>query len=223
MNKNIGIVWIRDDFRTLRNDALAYATQNHDFVCAFYIYKKKEFYKRSAQLWWLYRSLKNFRERLNELNINLEIVEAASYKEVFEKIYSKKFFSIYWNKVYEPNFLLFDKPSSNLLAHVSNWDYISFIEQELNNREIAAMPPFTKLILLRTQSYDESSLESFTRALLKSAPIQDGLTIYGPAPAALYKLRNKYRWHILLKITQSVTIKDGAATVNFEFRRPKKK
>jgi len=116
MNKNIGIVWIRDDFRTLRNDALAYATQNHDHVCAFYIYKKKNFYKRSAQLWWLYRSLKNFRERLNQFNINLEIVEATSYKEVFEKIYSKKFFSIYWNKVYEPNFLLFDKQSSNLLA-----------------------------------------------------------------------------------------------------------
>ena len=39
MNKNIGVVWLRNDFRTLKNDALAYATQNHDQVCAIYIFK----------------------------------------------------------------------------------------------------------------------------------------------------------------------------------------
>ena len=115
MNKNIGIVWLRDDFRILKNDALAYATQNHNYVCALYIFKKENFHKRSAQLWWLYQSLKNFKEKLNRYNINLEIVAAASYKEIFEKIISKKNFSIYWNKVYEPRFLLFDKKSSNLL------------------------------------------------------------------------------------------------------------
>ena len=120
MNKDIiannhGIVWIRNDFRILKNDALAYATQNHDNVCAFYILKKKDFVKRSAQLWWLYWSLKNFKKKLNQFNIKLEVVEANSYKEIFEKIVSKKNFSIYWNKVYEPDFLLFDKKSSSIL------------------------------------------------------------------------------------------------------------
>ena len=115
MKKNIGIVWLRNDFRTSRNDALAYATQKHDHVCAFYILKKKDFNKRSAQLWWLYQSLKNFKKKLDQFNINLEIVEANSYKEIFYKIINKKNFSIYWNKVYEPDFLLFDKKSSNLL------------------------------------------------------------------------------------------------------------
>tara|TARA_B110000971_G_scaffold205507_1_gene227973 strand:- start:999 stop:2420 length:1422 start_codon:yes stop_codon:yes gene_type:complete len=115
MNKNIGIVWLRDDFRILKNDALAYATQNHKQVCALYIFKKKDFTKRSAQLWWLYKSLKNFKEKLNQFNINLEIVEADSYKEIFTNVIIKKDFSIYWNKVYEPNFLLFDKNFSGLL------------------------------------------------------------------------------------------------------------
>ena len=117
MNKKIGIVWLRNDFRILKNDALAYATQNHDHVCALYIFKKKDFIKRSAQLWWLYHSLKNFKKKLNQFNINLEIVETNSYKEIFEEIISKKNFSIYWNKVYEPDFLLFDKKSSNVLKN----------------------------------------------------------------------------------------------------------
>jgi len=115
MNNNTGIVWLRNDFRILKNNALAYATQNHNNVCAFYILKKKDFNKRSAQLWWLYHSLKNFKKKLNQFNINIEIIEAKSYIEAFEKIISKKNFSIYWNKVYEPDFLLFDKKSSNLL------------------------------------------------------------------------------------------------------------
>jgi len=115
MNKNIGIVWLRNDFRILKNDALSYASQNHEHVCALYIFKKKNFTKRSAQLWWLYHSLKNFKKKLNQLNINLEIVDSDSYNEIFKKIITKKNFSIYWNKVYEPNFLLFDKKCSNLL------------------------------------------------------------------------------------------------------------
>ena len=115
MSKNIGVVWLRNDFRTLKNDALTYATQNHDHVCVLYIFKKKDFNKRSAQLWWLYQSLKNFKKKLNQFNINIEIICADSYKEIFEKIVSKKNFSIYWNKVYEPSFLLFDKKLSNML------------------------------------------------------------------------------------------------------------
>tara|TARA_B100000780_G_scaffold209129_1_gene149199 strand:- start:1064 stop:2476 length:1413 start_codon:yes stop_codon:yes gene_type:complete len=115
MNKNIGIVWLRDDFRTLKNDALTHATQNHNYVSAIYIFKKKDFTKRSAQLWWLYQSLKNFKKKLNQFNINLEIVEAKSYNEIFKKIIIKNNFSIYWNKVYEPNFLTFDKKISMAL------------------------------------------------------------------------------------------------------------
>ena len=134
MKNNIGIVWIRNDFRILKNDALAYATQNHENVCAFYVLKKKDFSKRSAQLWWLYHSLKNFQKKLNKFNINLELIDANSYKEIFEKIVSKKNFSIYWNKVYEPDFILFDKKSSNLLKS-KNIDFKIFKGNLLNESD----------------------------------------------------------------------------------------
>ena len=35
------IFWIREDFRIEENEALAYATQNHEFVSALYIYNSK--------------------------------------------------------------------------------------------------------------------------------------------------------------------------------------
>ena len=115
MKKSIGVVWLREDFRILKNDALIYASKNHEQVCAIYIYKKKEFSNRSAQRWWLLQSIKNFKNKLNIYNISLEVTEANSYKEFFETISEKKNFSIYWNKVYEPKFLSFDKKLSNYL------------------------------------------------------------------------------------------------------------
>ena len=115
MNKNVGVVWLRNDFRFIKNDALIYACKNHETVSALYIYKKKEFKNRSAQQWWLFQSLNNFKNKLEKLNITLEVIEAESYKVIFEKILKKEKFSIYWNKVYEPQYLLFDQKISNSL------------------------------------------------------------------------------------------------------------
>ena len=40
------IVWIREDFRIEDNEALATATQNHEFVNVLYIYNPKNFDKK---------------------------------------------------------------------------------------------------------------------------------------------------------------------------------
>ena len=115
MDKSIGIVWIRNDFRFLKNDGLAEATKNHQQVVVFYLYKKEAYKNQEAQKWWLSKSLQNFQKKLNSLNINLEIIETSSFKIFFDKLIKKKNFNIYWNKVYEPNFLRFDEYLSNNL------------------------------------------------------------------------------------------------------------
>ena len=109
MDKKIGLFWLRDDFRITKNNGLIEATRNHDNVVVFYLYKKSTYSNQEAQKWGLSKSLFNFQKDLSDFNINLEIICSDSYKEIFEKIVSKKNFSIYWNKVYEPSFLLFDK------------------------------------------------------------------------------------------------------------------
>ena len=109
MDKKIGLFWLRDDFRLVRNDGLAEATYNHDKVVVFYLYKDQTFKEQQAQKWWLNKSILNFQKKLNELNINLEIVETKSFKIFFDKLVQKNDFSIYWNKVYEPDFLKFDE------------------------------------------------------------------------------------------------------------------
>ena len=107
-NKNIGIVWIRDDFRIKRNIALYEATKNHDQVVALFLFKDSIFKKQQAQTWWLYQSIKNFKKQLGELNINLEVVKTNTFKIFFDKFFKKKNISFYWNRVYEPDYLRLD-------------------------------------------------------------------------------------------------------------------
>ena len=109
MTKNIGLVWLKDDFRLKKNLALVEATKNHNLVVAFYLYKKKKFDDQEAQKWWVCESLQEFKKILINYNINLEVIAIDTYKSFFEKLFQKKEFSIYWNKTYEPNYLRFDE------------------------------------------------------------------------------------------------------------------
>ena len=50
-----------------------------------------------------------FKKKLDELNISLEIIKVDSYQVFFEELLKKDNFSIYWNKTYEPKYLNFDE------------------------------------------------------------------------------------------------------------------
>ena len=117
MNNKIGLFWLRDDFRITKNHGLIEATKNHDQVIVFYLYKEHLYKQQEAQKWWLGKSLFNFKKQLKNFNINLEIVETNSFKIFFDKLFKKKDFSIYWNKVYEPDYLKFDEYLINNLKN----------------------------------------------------------------------------------------------------------
>ena len=100
---NIGVVWIREDFRIENNAALSYATQNHNHVIALYIYNNNDYdNKREAQKWWLSKSLKIFEKDLSPFKINLQILKGDEL-DIFSKLKKKDKVSIYWNKIYEPD------------------------------------------------------------------------------------------------------------------------
>ena len=109
MNKKVGLFWLREDFRITKNEGLIEATKNHDHVVVFYLYKEQTFKYQQAQKWWLSNSLKNFQKDLNDYKINLEIIETESFKFFFDKLIKNNDFIIYWNRVYEPEYLKFDK------------------------------------------------------------------------------------------------------------------
>ena len=87
---------------------------------------------------------------------------------------------------------------------------LAFRKRELGERRDASYPPFTRLVTLRADGPDEKEVESAATAMAERAREQGGehdIQVLGPAPQALTKLRNRYRWHVLLKGTSGAVLR----------------
>ncbi len=90
-----------------------------------------------------------------------------------------------------------------------NHDFTGFVESELNNRNQLNYPPFHKLTSIRIQSMDlakvKATAEMLTmraQQLIERFPVFTEIEVLGPAAAPIAKLRNQFRYHILLKSAQ---------------------
>ncbi len=92
------------------------------------------------------------------------------------------------------------QPAHYALAHVLDHNFRTFFEEEVEQRRALGYPPFSRLTLVETKGPDEEKVrkaaERFASLLRRDG---DGVTVLGPAPAVLAKIRSQYRWHTLLK------------------------
>jgi primosomal protein N' (replication factor Y) len=95
-----------------------------------------------------------------------------------------------------------------LLHYIENWDYESFINDELKNRKDTFMPPFSRLIMIKGSCLSEHVLHSFMHHIAQKAPIDKQVEVLGPSPAPMYKIRNKFRYRIILRTSKQVNIQD---------------
>ena len=97
-------------------------------------------------------------------------------------------------------------PEHRVVQAVRRHEYAGFVETELAERAALNYPPSGRLILLRLSSVDAAEV-AVTAVQLASA-CQDyiqrlsvpGCEMLGPAPAAIMRVANRYRWQILLKL-----------------------
>ena len=93
-------------------------------------------------------------------------------------------------------------PNHFLIQSLQKGSYRDFSLQELKHRKKHRYPPFGRLILIRVQSLKESSAFQQARRIRDNLEKKfPGLELLGPAPAPLFRIRNKYRYHLLLKST----------------------
>lgn len=92
------------------------------------------------------------------------------------------------------------QPGHDSLQHVIAHNYDGFYTTELETRRELGYPPFSRLVLVEFRGEKEPAVqraaEQFTLALNSPA---DWCTVLGPAPAVIARIRNQYRWHLLLK------------------------
>lgn len=90
-------------------------------------------------------------------------------------------------------------PDHPAIAFAIRQDFEGFAEQELRYREALAYPPFTVLMLYRsegdTMDAAKQALEA-QKARLSAVP---GLRLLGPLEAPVSKVRDRFRMHLLVK------------------------
>ena len=84
-----------------------------------------------------------------------------------------------------------------------------FYEVETENRRRANAPPFGRFAAIIISSEDADEAAQVARLIGKSAPMIDGMRVYGPAPAPLSVLRGRHRHRLLIHATRQVDVQSA--------------
>jgi primosomal protein N' (replication factor Y) (superfamily II helicase) len=96
------------------------------------------------------------------------------------------------------------QPRHYTLAHVIDHDFAAFYKEEVANRQELEYPPFSRLVLIEAKGGDEGRVRKTAEKFASSLKKADGsFTVLGPAPAVIGKIKNQYRWHIIVKNAKS--------------------
>ncbi|MCJ7601763.1 MAG: primosomal protein N', partial [Desulfobulbaceae bacterium] len=101
------------------------------------------------------------------------------------------------------------QPDHYSITNAEKHDYRGFYEKELKLRQALQYPPFSRLIILRFSGDNEELVRSaatLTAQQARQLAETFRLTLLGPAAAPLARIRDKYRWQLLVKGTDSNTL-----------------
>jgi primosomal protein N' (replication factor Y) len=93
---------------------------------------------------------------------------------------------------------------NKLLNCIIKNDREGFVEEEIKLRKFFKMPPFTKLITILISSKREEVALNFAKMLVNKAPRSKDIEVYGPSPAQIVRIKNQFRYRILIKISKSL-------------------
>lgn len=94
-------------------------------------------------------------------------------------------------------------PDHYSLKYAVNYDYEGFYEKEFTIRALMKYPPFGKILLINGTSKNEELLKEFMHKISNKinqfTKEDSNLEILGPIPCMIAKIKESYRWQIVLK------------------------
>ncbi|MGH4119988.1 primosomal protein N' [Clostridium sp.] len=89
------------------------------------------------------------------------------------------------------------------IQYAANNDYDSFYKNEIMLRETMDYPPFTRILVITMSSEDEKllikNIQNVGVNLTYKMGENDKITLLGPCPCGISRIKNFYRWQIIVK------------------------
>ena len=113
-------------------------------------------------------------------------------------------------------------PDSEVIKAICNEDDMNFLDLQSEIREIANVPPFSRMIAITITGVNHELAFNFSQQLTKDIFLLKikNIKIYGPADAKISKIRNKYRIRILIKVQKDVMIQSFLRRIIEKRKRP---
>lgn len=94
-------------------------------------------------------------------------------------------------------------PENEAVSLVKTHDYITFYNGEITERRLMNYPPFSQIISVQFQGVSHTLVPQTAKFFLKQlgrlGALRQKIQILGPVPAAVSRIKNKYRWQLLIK------------------------
>ncbi|MCL2662446.1 MAG: primosomal protein N' [Oscillospiraceae bacterium] len=117
-------------------------------------------------------------------------------------------------------------PEHKVISLASKQDYDNFYESEIALRKALGSPPVRDLIALMVISTNESKVIHSCAKLMSSLKSyfrgKSDIKLLGPAPAAIPKVSNKYRYRLLVNCKNNKKVRETIAHVMKEFAKDSK-
>lgn len=109
-------------------------------------------------------------------------------------------------------------PENETVLQAARQDFDAFYESEIANREALGLPPFCDLLVFSSVSEDErAALRGLQGAkeLLRQrlSGVRPAPQLIGPAPAAVAKVNNRYRFRLTVRVRADHAVRERAAGV----------
>ncbi len=94
-------------------------------------------------------------------------------------------------------------PENHTIIYAANNDYEGFYKEEIEIRNFMEYPPFADILLINMSSKNENilikSIQNVGILLKNKLEKNDKIKILGPCPCEISKIKEFYRWQIILK------------------------
>lgn len=112
-------------------------------------------------------------------------------------------------------------PENFIFEKIIKGDKKNFYEFEIKNREMLDLPPFSRMVRFEISAFLEGEARNFAKKLIQNFPVSDKIELFGPAPAALQRLKNRHHFFVNLKTAKKVNLQKLTADVMKNLEIPK--
>jgi len=96
-----------------------------------------------------------------------------------------------------------NNPDHYMFEFVMEHDVKAFHDKELKFRKRLNYPPYTRMIALEVvcenETQGQNAIGKLRQSLARLVSREKAVELMGPSKAALYRIQNKFRWHLILR------------------------